>query len=116
MEEREREKIAFGPAFVPKEDLSEEKAAANKAAVEQISLQEGAGEQMMPREHPSDIKGDVKSLDRKGSRNIYLLLQVKEGEKEVWRFPQGNVEKGELLHQVAFLRLSNLVRKLILFT
>lgn len=105
MEEREREKIAFGPTFVPKEDLSEDKAAANKAAVEQIALQEGAGESMMPREHPSDVKGDVRSLDRKGSRNIYLLLLVKEGEKEVWRFPQGTLEKGELLHQVAFFHL-----------
>ncbi|KIK63758.1 hypothetical protein GYMLUDRAFT_95315 [Collybiopsis luxurians FD-317 M1] len=98
LEERKREKIAFGPQFGIADDLDEEKAAANKAAVEQLAEQEGEGEEMMPRVHPSDEGGDYKSLDRKGKRNLYLLLQENEG---LWRFPQGNVKKGELLHQAA---------------
>ncbi|KAF8197400.1 50S ribosomal subunit L30 [Pholiota molesta] len=79
LEERKRERLAFGPAFLPKED--------------QLAQQEGEGEILMPRTHPSDTSGDVKSLDRRGQRV---------GEwKNVWRFPQGDVEKGLFLHQAA---------------
>jgi large subunit ribosomal protein L46 len=100
LEERKRERLAFGPAFLPKEDVSEEKRAADIAAVEQLAQQEGEGEILMPRTHPSDTSGDVKSLDRRGQRNLYLLLQASENGKNVWRFPQGDVEKGLFLHQV----------------
>jgi len=55
----------------------------------------------MSRVHPSDEARDYKSLDRKGRRNIYLLVRATENGKDVWRFPQGGVEKGELLHQAA---------------
>jgi len=57
----------------------------------------------MPRVHPSDTKGDVTSLDRMGQRNLYLLIKSKDDgdEKEVWKFPQGGLEKGELLHEAA---------------
>ncbi|TFK25031.1 50S ribosomal subunit L30 [Coprinopsis marcescibilis] len=101
IEERKREKIAFGPSFVPPEDVDPEKAAADKAAVEQLAQQEGEGEELAPRIHPSDISNDIKSLDRQGQRNLYLLLLANEGGKDVWRFPQGPVEKTELLHQAA---------------
>ncbi|KAE9407050.1 hypothetical protein BT96DRAFT_1014451 [Gymnopus androsaceus JB14] len=65
---------------------------------EQLAEQEGEGERMIPRVHPSDESKDYKSLDRKGKRNLYLLLQENEG---AWRFPQGNVKRAELLHQAA---------------
>lgn len=100
IEERKRERVAFGPKFTTLSETDKEAIAAEKIAAQQLLEQEGESEQMMPRAHPSDISGDTKSLDRKGKRNIYLLLQAQEAGKEVWRFPQGNVEKGELLHQV----------------
>jgi large subunit ribosomal protein L46 len=100
LEERKREKLAFGPGFLEKEDTSEEKRAANIAAVEQLAQQEGEGEELIPRKHPADESGDVTSLDRAGTRNLYLLLQTVENGKEVWRFPEGDVEKGQFLHQV----------------
>jgi 39S mitochondrial ribosomal protein L46. len=99
IEERRRERRAFGPNFGVEEAVSEEKAAADKAAAEQLAQQEGEGEEMMPRVHLADTATDEKSLDRKGKRNIYLLLLTKENNTDVWRFPQGGVAKGELLHQ-----------------
>jgi large subunit ribosomal protein L46 len=102
LEERKRERRAFGPGFLEKEDISEEKRAADIAAVEQLAQQEGEGEELMPRKHPTDESGDVTSLDRAGTRNLYLLLQTKENGKHVWRFPQGDVQKGQFLHQVRF--------------
>lgn len=97
-EERKRERRAFGREFGVADDLDSEKAAANRAAAEQLAEQEGEGERMVPRVHPSDESKDLKSLDRKGKRNLYLLLQENEG---AWRFPQGNVKRAELLHQAA---------------
>ncbi|KAH9483832.1 54S ribosomal protein L17, mitochondrial [Psilocybe cubensis] len=101
LEERKRERLAFGPGFLEKEDISEEKRQANIAAVEQLAQQEGEGEELMPRQHEADIKNDQKSLDRMGQRNLYLVVQVTENGKDIWRFPQGDVEKGQLLHQAA---------------
>lgn len=100
MEDREREKLAFGEAFVPEEDVDPEKAAADRAAVEQLAQQEGEGEESAPREHPADISNDVQSLDRKGRRNLYLLLLAEENGKQAWRFPQGPVANLDFLHQV----------------
>ncbi|KAF4578604.1 54S ribosomal protein L17 mitochondrial [Pleurotus pulmonarius] len=100
IEEAERERLAFGKDFTG-EVVTSEKEEANKRAVAQLSQQEGEGEVIMPRTHESDIKKDFKSLDRKGARNLYLLLRVNHDGKQVWRFPQGGVEKGELLHQAA---------------
>lgn len=99
IEEAEREQLAFGKDFTG-EVVTNEKEEANKRAVAQLSQQEGEGEVIMPRTHEADIKKDTKSLDRKGARNLYLLLRVDQDGKQVWRFPQGGVEKGELLHQV----------------
>ncbi|KAJ3501753.1 hypothetical protein NLJ89_g9197 [Agrocybe chaxingu] len=101
IEERKREKLAFGPGFLEKEDISEEKRQANIAAVEQLAQQEGEGEELVPRTHPADSSGDVRSLDRQGKRNLYLLLHTVEDGAEKWRFPQGDVEKGQFLHQAA---------------
>lgn len=115
MEERKRERRAFGPGFLPKETISEEERAANEAAVEQLAQQEGEGEVLVSRQHPSDISKDVKSLDRKGQRNLYLLVQVSENGKDVWRFPQGPLAKGLLLHQVShflYLRSNSISNRL----
>ncbi|KAF5372926.1 hypothetical protein D9758_001741 [Tetrapyrgos nigripes] len=99
MEEQKRERRAFGPTFgKPKEDDDKEKAAANRAAALQLAEQEGEFEEMMPRSHSSDEAKDYKSLDRRGKRNLYLLLK---DANDFWRFPQGGIQKGELLHQAA---------------
>jgi large subunit ribosomal protein L46 len=106
MEEKKRERRAFGPSFGKEDEfVSKEKAAADKAAADQLALQEGEAEDLMPRVHAADTARDLHSLDRKGKRNIYLLLQTNEDGKDVWRFPQGGVEKGELLHQVSQVNL-----------
>jgi large subunit ribosomal protein L46 len=105
LEERKRERLAFGPAFLEEECVSEDKKAADKAAVEQLSLQEGEGEDLMPRTNPADLNNDVRSLDRRGKRNLYLLLLTSQDGQGIWRFPQGDVEKGQLLHQVRSPRL-----------
>ncbi|KDR81382.1 hypothetical protein GALMADRAFT_239249 [Galerina marginata CBS 339.88] len=101
IEERKRERLAFGPAFLEKEDISEEKRLANIAAVEQLAQQEGEGEELMSRTQPADLKEDFTSLNRRGQRNLYLLLHTMENEKDTWRFPQGDVEKGQFLHHAA---------------
>ncbi|KAF9459350.1 39S mitochondrial ribosomal protein L46-domain-containing protein [Collybia nuda] len=102
MEEKKRERRAFGPNFGRDDEfVSKEKAAADKAAADQLALQEGEVEDFMPRVHTADTIRDLHSLDRKGKRNIYLLLLTNAQGKVMWRFPQGDVEKGELLHQAA---------------
>jgi len=101
MEERKREKRAFGPGFLPEETVSEEERLANEAAVEQLAQQEGEGEELAPRVHAADASVDVKSLDRLGQRNLYLLVQTPEKQ---WVFPQGQATGNDLaLHQVCFL-------------
>jgi len=100
LEERKREKLAFGPSILQDDYVSEEKRAADVAAVEQLAQQEGEGEELASRTHSTDESWDVKSLDRAGERNLYLLLQTVENGKEGWRFPQGDLEKGQFLHQV----------------
>ena len=101
MEEKKRERRAFGPTFGVDEFISKEKAAAEKAAADQLALQEGDAEGLVQRVHLSDTNRDLKSLDRKGKRNIYLLLRTTENGQDSWRFPEGTVEKGELLHQAS---------------
>ncbi|KAF5358528.1 hypothetical protein D9756_001757 [Leucocoprinus leucothites] len=99
LEEKEREKAAFGSGFVQEEWQDPVKAEADKAAVKVLAQQEGEGEPLTPRVHASDKSGDTKSLDRAGERNLYLLLKSKENGKDVWRFPQGGVEKSDFLYQ-----------------
>jgi len=101
IEEKKRERRAFGPTFGQDEFVSKEKAAAEKAAADQLALQEGNIDELMPRVHASDVNHEFKSLDRKGKRNIYLLLRTTDNSRGSWRFPEGGVEKGELLHQAA---------------
>ncbi|KAL1709974.1 39S mitochondrial ribosomal protein L46-domain-containing protein [Schizophyllum commune] len=96
-EENVREREAYGNGFGVEEEKSAERAAADAAALEQLRLQEGEGEELPDREHPADKAKDLRSLDRAGQRNIYALVFVN-GE---WRFPEGDIKKGEWLHQAA---------------
>ncbi|KAJ8519876.1 hypothetical protein ONZ45_g3235 [Pleurotus djamor] len=100
VEEAERERAYFGTEFTGETGTSE-KEEADRKAVAQMSQQEGEGEVIMPRISEADKKKDLKSLDRQGTRNLYLLLRESRDGKDFWRLPQGGVEKGELLHQAA---------------
>ena len=64
------------------------------------SQQQEEGVKLLPREHESDRKKDVKSLDRQGQRNVYLLVQVNEAGKKSWRFPHVPVTTRENLFEV----------------
>lgn len=106
-EEKLREKEAFGgPWSLKRSDRGVEED--GELASIQVSPDQAVnmGEEHMdppaPRTHEADNKGDVKSLDRLGERNLYLLVWGKDHTgKEVWRFPQGGLQDGELLHQAA---------------
>ncbi|GAA5978558.1 hypothetical protein JCM5350_003140 [Sporobolomyces pararoseus] len=60
---------------------------------------EGASE-VMEKETAADKSGDVKSLERKADRTVYLLLKKKRSE-HAWQFPQGGVEGDESLVEAA---------------
>ncbi|KAG1730586.1 39S mitochondrial ribosomal protein L46-domain-containing protein [Suillus lakei] len=94
IEERRRERKAFGAPFGMQTGETSE---AEKLAEATMRDEEEA----MPRVHEADINSDFKNLHRRGQRNLYLLLQKQENGMAVWRFPQGSVDKGELLHHAA---------------
>lgn len=60
-------------------------------------------EQLAPRISKADEALDVKSLDRQGERNLYLLVKRPSGATYEWQFPHGTVEPGEFLHQVRYM-------------
>jgi len=97
IEERRRERRAFGAPFgtVKPEDRNE------ATELMELSMRDEV-DQSMPRTHEVDTKDDLKNLNRKGQRNLYLMLRTNEDGKDVWRFPTGVVEKGELLHVVRY--------------
>jgi large subunit ribosomal protein L46 len=101
-EELKRERKAFGRGYsaVNKDDSREV-----LSAEELKMLGQDDRFTMAQRVHSADVSGDVKSLDRKRTRNLYLLLQAKDDGRDVWRFPQGSVKDGELLHEVSELLL-----------
>ncbi|KAF7322656.1 50S ribosomal subunit L30 [Mycena chlorophos] len=102
-EERYRERVAWGPDYAKGDEIDEAQRLAEKAVLEQIELQEQNDEKLVSRVHPSDTARDYHSLDRKGRRNVYLLVKrVEEGApKGVWEFPWGRAQRDELLHQAA---------------
>lgn len=110
-EEEERERAAFGRSATPsprvktEEELraADEDGADALAALE--SQQQEEGVKPLPREHESDRKNDVKSLDRQGQRNVYLLVQVNEAGKKSWRFPHVPVTTRENLFEVRSILL-----------
>ncbi len=103
-EEKLRERAAFGGPWTLKrhgQQLEDEVDSIQVSTEQADNIGEEPMEPPAPRIHESDKKGDVKSLDRKGERNLYLLIRGKDhAGKEVWRFPQGGLQEGELLHQV----------------
>ncbi|SCV72220.1 BQ2448_4914 [Microbotryum intermedium] len=60
---------------------------------------EGAAE-LVQRLTEADEKGDLKSLERKGDRTLYMLLK-KNRKTHAWQFPQGGVEGDESLLEAA---------------
>ncbi|KLO12003.1 hypothetical protein SCHPADRAFT_854490 [Schizopora paradoxa] len=94
-EERIRERKAFGKDFVTEESSS-------SIEVERTDEDEVPA----PRRTSADETKDVKDLNRQGSRNLYLLVRDSTNGKDEWRFPKGNVESGELLHEAARKQLT----------
>lgn len=99
-EENARERKAWGrPGAKPKKspDSVEEESESGLLPGEEPPPQ------VMSRNSEADRQGDIKSLNRKGERNLYLLVQAKdEAGKDAWRFPQTVVNKEELLHEVNY--------------
>jgi large subunit ribosomal protein L46 len=115
IEERKRERGAFGRPFSLRSVAGGEEIT---TTLQDLGPVEGDGEIIMPRKHDADGTNDVKSLDRRGQRNLYLLLMDKEGGRETWRFPRGDVGRSELLHQVGWhnvLQSKAITLKLIRF-
>ncbi|KAI0371762.1 hypothetical protein BV20DRAFT_965034 [Pilatotrama ljubarskyi] len=106
-EERLRDREAFGGPWTLKRRKQgpaevDEDGILIASADQAETMGEEPVEPPAPRIHESDKTGDVKSLDRKGERNLYLLIRGKDyAGKEVWRFPQGGLQEGEFLHQAA---------------
>jgi large subunit ribosomal protein L46 len=83
--------------------------AGNAAAGEGVSkevgsLQKALYERPMPRITEADRQGDLRSLNRKLDRSLYLLVQKSDGR---WRFPQDRVYGRENLHQVNHIRVQS---------
>ncbi|KAI9509961.1 50S ribosomal subunit L30 [Russula earlei] len=96
LEERRRDRKAFGPGFGADHPLAP---GAGVTAQDLKKFGRDVDETPAPRVHASDESGDVKSLDRKGQRNLYLLVRQKTDEGFVWRFPETAVAGKELLHE-----------------
>ena len=97
LEERKRDRKAFGPAFGADHPLAP---GAGVTAQDLKKFGRDEDETPAPRIHAGDTSGDVKSLDRKGQRNLYLLIQQKADAGAVWKFPETAVVGNELLHEV----------------
>ncbi|EPQ58240.1 hypothetical protein GLOTRDRAFT_72445 [Gloeophyllum trabeum ATCC 11539] len=100
-EERRRERMAFGAPFGISESQegSENKSQnAKESVAEALDREE---EEKIPRRGEADRTNDVRSLERKGERNLYLLLLKKLDDRQVWRLPEGGLQKGEVLHESA---------------
>jgi large subunit ribosomal protein L46 len=97
LEERKRDRKAFGPGFGADHPLAP---GAGVTAQDLKKFGRDENETSAPRVHASDTNGDVKSLDRKGQRNLYLLIQQKADAGAVWKFPETAVVGNELLHEV----------------
>ncbi|KAF3906283.1 hypothetical protein ABW20_dc0102948 [Dactylellina cionopaga] len=55
----------------------------------------------LPRETDADLNNDTKSLNRKLSRTLYLLVKRGDRENNVWKFPQADIVGKENLKQCA---------------
>lgn len=99
LEERKRDRKAFGPGFGADHPLAP---GAGLSAQDLKKFGRDEDETPAPRVHASDENGDLKSLDRKGQRNLYLLVKQKtDAANTAWRFPESAITtSGELLHEV----------------
>ncbi|QSL64762.1 hypothetical protein MERGE_002064 [Pneumocystis wakefieldiae] len=79
---------------------------ANKAKNKSFSddiyseLQDEKANIALPRETEADRKGDLRSLERKLDKTLYLLVK-KPREEHCWQFPQGVVTDEDVLHTAA---------------
>jgi large subunit ribosomal protein L46 len=97
LEERKRDRKAFGPGFGADHPRAP---GAGVSAQDLKKFGRDEDETSAPRVHASDASGDVKSLDRKGQRNLYLVIKQKADADAVWKFPETAVAPKELLHEV----------------
>jgi large subunit ribosomal protein L46 len=107
LEERKRDRKAFGPGFGADHPLAP---GAGVSAQDLKKFGRDEDETPAPRVHASDESGELKSLDRKGQRNLYLLVkQTTDAANTTWRFPESEVTtSGELLHESAARDLKGL--------
>ncbi|KAF9517236.1 hypothetical protein BS47DRAFT_1339988 [Hydnum rufescens UP504] len=86
-EERIREAQTFGVGFEGEE--GDEK-------LEDVPIEEDEIK-VLPRVSKADEQNDLKSLNRRGDRNLYLL--VKSPGQTSWRFPHWTVDTSQALHK-----------------
>ncbi|KAJ1893729.1 hypothetical protein LPJ66_005588 [Kickxella alabastrina] len=91
----------FDPASKPAFKSVKKVPVEDEAVVEPARLIE-----VQPRETQADISGDVRSLERKLDRTLYLL--VKDSAADQWGLPQGAIEGDELLHEAARRNLKDI--------
>lgn len=90
IEERKRERQAFGRLTRTMWDATEANLEAAELAKEEVGKR-------ATRFTEADKRKDLHSLDRRGERNLYLVTKNEDG---LWSFPQAAIRKGEFLHQV----------------
>jgi len=90
IEERKRERQAFGRLTRPMWDATEANLEAAELAKEEVGKR-------ATRFTEADKRKDLHSLDRRGERNLYLVTKSEDG---AWTFPRAAIRKGEFLHQV----------------
>jgi len=91
IEERKRERQAFGRLTRTMWDTTEANLEAAELAKEEVGKR-------ATRFTEADTRKDLHSLDRRGERNLYLVTK---GEDGSWSFPRAALRKGEFLHQTA---------------
>jgi large subunit ribosomal protein L46 len=108
IEELAREKEAFGEDWEPLRGLRVEEddvaggenegagGMGTKSFAQQMAEEAELEEKPQSRVHRADVEGDVKSLDRLGERNLYLIVK----QDLVWTFPTGSAETEQVpLHE-----------------
>jgi len=91
IEERKRERQAFGRLTRPVWEATEANLEAAELAREEVGKR-------ATRFTDADKRRDLHSLDRRGERNLYLITKSGDGS---WSFPRAPIGKGEFLHQVS---------------
>jgi len=91
IEERKRERQAFGRLTRPVWEATEANLEAAELAREEVGKR-------ATRFTDADKRRDLRSLDRRGERNLYLITKNGDGS---WSFPRAPTRKGEFLHQVS---------------